>query len=92
MAHRHDHDENHHYHHHDHDNAPEMSFPEKLEKLLNHWIRHNREHVETYRKWSDKALEQGMADISELIEEAAQTSRKVDIVLENALERLREKK
>ncbi len=88
MAHRHDH-EDHHHHHHKHDKESEMSFPEKMEKLLNHWIKHNKDHVETYRKWADKALDEGMTDIARLIEDAAGVSEKVDVALENALERLK---
>ncbi len=89
MAHRHDHEDHHHHHHHGHDKASEMSFPEKMEKLMNHWIKHNRDHAETYRKWADKAKDEGMVDIARLIEDAAATSEKVDVALENALERLK---
>lgn len=99
MAHRHDHEDHHDHHHHKHDHghdhghdqSPEMTFPEKMEKLLTHWIKHNREHVQTYRLWARRAADEGMADIGTLIEEAAEISRKVDIALENALERLKEK-
>jgi len=92
MAHKHDH-ENHHGHGHgpDHETTPEMAFPEKMEKLLNHWIKHNRDHAETYRKWADRAMKEGMLDIGQLIEEAAAINEKVDIALKNALERLKDK-
>ena len=93
MAHRHDHEDHHHHHHHHHhhkhDKESEMSFPEKMEKLMNHWIKHNKDHAETYRKWADKAIDEGMADIARLIEDAAAVSEKVDVALENALERLK---
>lgn len=97
MGHSHDNDEGHHHHghhghDHDHEQAPEMGFSEKLEKLLNHWIKHNREHVQTYRKWVERAKEEGMPEIGDRIEEAAQTSLKVDASLESALESLKEKK
>ncbi|MFO8113569.1 MAG: hypothetical protein R6T92_13775 [Desulfosalsimonadaceae bacterium] len=99
MAHRHDHEDHHDHHHHkhdhghdhdhDHDKPSEMAFPEKMEKLLNHWIKHNREHVQTYRMWAKRAADAGMGDIGTLIEEAAEISGKVDTALENALERLK---
>jgi predicted component of type VI protein secretion system len=98
MAHKHDHEDHHDHHHHhkhghghdhDHDKASEMTFPDKMEKLLNHWIKHNRDHVQTYRTWAERALEAGMQDISKQIEEAAETSAKVDIALEKALEMLK---
>ena len=92
MAHKHDHENHHgHRHGHDHETTPEMAFPEKMEKLLNHWIKHNRDHVETYRKWADRAMEEGMLDVGKLIEEVAEISKKVDVALENALERLKNK-
>lgn len=100
MAHRHDHEDHHdhrhhdysHDHDHDHDKTPEMTFPEKVEKLLTHWIKHNREHVQTYRMWAKRAGEADMADIGERIEEAAEISEKVNIPLEDTLERLKNRK
>ncbi len=96
MAHRHDHEDHHDHHHHDHDHdhdkTPEMTFPEKVEKLLTHWIKHNREHVKTYRMWAKRAGETDMADIGKQIEEAAEISEKVNAPLENALERLKNRK
>ncbi len=94
MTHKHDHENHHghgHGHGHDHETASEMAFPEKMEKLLNHWIKHNRDHVETYRKWADRAMEEGMLDVGKLVEEVAEISEKVDVALENALQRLKNK-
>ena len=90
MAHRHDHDDHHHHHHHHHgdEKTPEMTFPEKMEKLLNHWIKHNREHVATYRNWADKASKEGMEEIGRMIGDAAAATEKVDVILQNALRRM----
>ncbi len=68
-----------------------MTFPEKLEKLLNHWIKHNREHVGTYRSWADKAVQEGMMDIAREIEQAAEIAERTDVALQNTLERLKRK-
>ena len=97
MAHKHDHEDHHDHHHrhqghghdHDHDKASEMTFDQKMEKLLTHWIKHNRDHVQTYRSWAERAASENMAEISGLIEDAAAVSEKVDGMLEKALERLR---
>lgn len=39
---------------------------EKFKKLLEHWIEHNEEHIETYKKWA-RELE---GNASELLMEA----------------------
>lgn len=102
MAHKHDH-EDHHQHGHDHghehghgheydqDKPPGLTFHEKMEKMLSHWIKHNRDHADTYRKWAEKAGEEGMDDLSKLIEDAAAVSEKMDSALEEALRVLRKK-
>jgi len=52
----------HHHHHHDHDHEIEstLSFDEKMIKLLEHWVKHNDDHAETYRGWAKKAKEKNM--------------------------------
>jgi len=61
-------------HHHDHDSNNEMSFDEKLMKLLSHWIKHNEEHALNYRKWAEKAKVNGRRKAAGLLEDAAEMS------------------
>ncbi len=67
-------DDHHHHHHHDHDSHGELSFDEKMTKLLEHWIKHNQDHASNYRNWAEKAKANGKADIGVLLEEAAEMS------------------
>lgn len=73
----HHHDPDHHDHdHHDHDQghshrAVSLSFPEKLAKLLDHWVQHNDHHAEDYRKWAKDARENGQAAVADLLWSAA---------------------
>ncbi len=67
--HGHDHD---HGHHHGHDTESPMSFEQKMEKLLEHWIRHNSDHAHTYEDWAARANENGMGEAAALLKEVAQ--------------------
>jgi len=87
--HHHDHnnkDHTHdHSHPHDHDHGPvEMSFPEKMMKLLDHWIKHNDDHAKTYQGWADQARQNHLGRAAVLIEEAAAMSLAVNEKFEQA--------
>jgi hypothetical protein len=71
-------DDHHHHHHHSPDSQGELSFDEKMAKLLEHWIKHNQDHASNYRKWAEKAKANGKADIGVLLEEAAEMSLAVN--------------
>ena len=71
-------------HTHSHSNNAELSFEEKLAKILNHWVVHNNEHNESYKKWSAEAKERGYNDISALIEEAEKISVEITKRFEKA--------
>jgi hypothetical protein len=64
------------HHNHEHDHTHEiqstLSFDEKMIKLLEHWIRHNDDHAETYRDWAKKAKEKNMDEAGSLLEDAAE--------------------
>ena len=78
------HDHDHHDHHH-HDHSPaEMSFPEKMMKLLDHWIKHNDEHAKTYQNWAEQARQHHLGRAAVLIEEAAAMSLAVNEKFEQA--------
>jgi len=82
--HCHDHDHDHGHHHH-HEVQTEMSFEEKMVKLLDHWIRHNDDHAGTYRGWAEKARENHMEATAELLKEAAQMTVAINSRFEAAL-------
>ena len=63
-----------HHHHHDHDSPGELSFDEKFEKMLAHWIKHNEDHASNYRNWAEKAKANGKEKAGMLLEEAADMS------------------
>ncbi|CAB1068216.1 hypothetical protein D1AOALGA4SA_282 [Olavius algarvensis Delta 1 endosymbiont] len=74
-----------HLHHHDHDSTEEMSFDDKLAKLLSHWIKHNENHAINYRNWSEKAKRNGKDEAAALLEAAADMSLAVNEKFEAAL-------
>ncbi|NOY70218.1 MAG: hypothetical protein GXP53_12170 [Deltaproteobacteria bacterium] len=90
-AHDHHHDNDDHGHHdHKHNDTGGIPFVEKLEKMLAHWIRHNSDHVGTYRDWAGRAKNEGMPEIAELILKAADASDSLNELFEKAAARLKE--
>ncbi|MFZ2634467.1 MAG: hypothetical protein WA081_21800 [Desulfosalsimonadaceae bacterium] len=74
-----------HPHTHSHDHGPaEMPFPEKMMKLLDHWIKHNDEHAKTYQSWAEQARQNHLGRAAVLIEEAAAMSLAVNEKFEQA--------
>jgi hypothetical protein len=74
MSHHHDHSHgDSHDHHHDHAHHPDgtLSFEEKMIKLLEHWIKHNEDHADSYRDWAIKAQTHGMSEAGAVLEEVA---------------------
>ena len=78
----HDH---HNHDHHDHDIESGLSFHEKLEKLLQHWIKHNTSHADTYLEWQKKAGEKELTDIAALMGDAAELTNQINEKFEQAL-------
>ena len=74
--------------HHDHPPA-ELSFDEKLIKLLEHWIRHNQEHAKTYGDWAEKAAVDSKGEVSILLNEAVSLSMDLNRKFEKALAKMR---
>ena len=67
------------HHHHSHDESPgEMPFEEKLKKILDHWIKHNEDHAQNYKKWAEDATAKGFNKAAELLIEAADMSLKIN--------------
>jgi hypothetical protein len=78
--HDHDHDHKHHSHHEHHDHHHHgqeqeskntMSDKEKLVKLLDHWVAHNKDHADNYAQWSEKAEKMGLEQAAGLLRDAA---------------------
>jgi hypothetical protein len=71
----HNHHEHHDHHHHDHsqeqDSKTTMSDKEKLVKLLDHWVAHNKDHADNYTQWSGKAEGMGLEQAARLLRDAA---------------------
>lgn len=74
-----------HHHHHDHDFHGELSFDEKIAKLIDHWIKHNQDHALNYRNWAEKAKANGKDDAGVLLEAAADMSLAINAKFEAAL-------
>ncbi len=85
MAHNHNHHHNHAHHHHS-DTQSTLSFDEKMLKLLEHWIKHNDDHANTYRDWAERARQEDMADVCSLLKDAADITISVSKKFEQALE------
>jgi hypothetical protein len=73
------------HHHHDHEIKSELTFDEKLEKLLGHWIKHNEDHAETYREWMAKAENNGLEKTGKILLEAAELTLQINSKLKEAL-------
>jgi len=62
-----------------------MTDLEKLKHLIEHWIEHNESHVKTYSEWALKAESLGEAELSEVMKQIAEESRKLNSLFSKAL-------
>ena len=76
------------HHHHHHHAEEEMPFAEKMEKLLQHWIKHNVDHAQTYRDWKAKAEQEGLVTTTGILEDAASAMTDLNQKLEQALQEI----
>ena len=81
----HDHDD---HHRHEHDRSAELSFDQKLAKLIEHWIRHNQEHAKTYSDWAAKAAVESQGEVAVLLNEAVSLTLDLNRRFEKALKKL----
>ena len=72
-------------HHHSHQHAGEdqagtaessLGDRDKLIRMLEHWLRHNDEHAQSYGRWADKARSLGEEEIQNLLQEMAGDARR----------------
>lgn len=82
MNHKHEHGNQH------HDISTDMSVDEKIVKLLAHWIKHNKDHAETYMDWAKKAKGSNMAQTVSALENAADLTMSINEKFEEALKAL----
>jgi ferric-dicitrate binding protein FerR (iron transport regulator) len=58
----------------------------RLQKKLEHWIAHNKEHAESFRKAAREAEEIGLVEVSKRLNEAATRMEEIASVLEVAMD------
>ena len=80
------------HHHHHADNGTELKVTltdtEKLGKLLEHWIKHNEEHADTYLEWSKKANAEELKEVAEILKEATNSTLSLNALFREALKKL----
>ena len=64
--------------------ALKMTELDKLKKLLEHWSEHNEEHAKTYIDWAEKASASGNNELSSILKEIAENTKKMDGLFEKA--------
>ncbi len=75
------------HHHHDHlseNPTQSISFPGKAHKLIDHWIKHNNDHAQSYRQWADTFRLNGLASAATLLESAADLTQQINLALDGA--------
>jgi rubrerythrin len=60
----------------------------RLGHLLEHWMEHNVEHVNTYLKWADKADAHGNRELSEILRRIASETERLEGLFREAREKL----
>ena len=83
MTHHHDHEQPHH-----HEVKSDLTLKEKLIKLLDHWLKHNRDHTTTYKDWAQKAKDNDLPETGALMEEIHALSMQINDTLKKAADTL----
>ena len=73
-------------HHHHHDTDTGMPFAEKLEKILEHWLKHNEDHAANYRSWARQARDHGLDKAAEELDAAANMTLEINGKFQEARE------
>jgi len=61
-----------------------LSFAEKARKLIDHWIRHNREHAQSYHQWAANFRDHHLGEAAALLAAAAEMTARINLSLEQA--------
>lgn len=75
------------HHHHDHssDNPNQsIPFPQKAHKLIDHWIKHNDDHAQSYLQWANTFRLNGLEAAAVLLESGAELTRQINLTLAEA--------
>ena len=65
-----------------------MEKVERLKKKLEHWVEHNKEHAESFRKAAREAEEIGLVDVSRRLREAAKSMEESSALLKETMKEL----
>jgi hypothetical protein len=79
-------------HHHDREIQSLLSFDEKMIKLIEHWIKHNDVHAQTYRDWAQKAKEKNKNKTALVLEDVAEMTLSISKKFELAIKYIDEAK
>lgn len=63
-----------------------MTEKEKLQHLLRHWIEHNEAHVKTYDEWIARAETMGEQELSDILRQIVEESKKLNGLFKKALD------
>ena len=74
-----------HDHHHHHDVKSDLTFEDKLIKLLEHWLKHNADHADTYREWAERARTHNLSQVAGLLDQVSAMSVGLDDKFKEAL-------
>jgi hypothetical protein len=66
------------------DDGNELSFAEKGGKLLQHWLHHNEEHSQSYRRWATEFRNHQFGDVAALLENAVDLTEQINHTLSEA--------
>ena len=69
-----------------------MDEPEKLRRLLHHWVKHNSEHALIYRGWAEKALSFDNEELSDTLELLFYETMSLNMLFEKAIKMSRREK
>ncbi|MCK5512441.1 MAG: hypothetical protein KAI96_06510, partial [Thermodesulfovibrionia bacterium] len=61
-----------------------MTELEKLKHLLEHWVEHNNAHVKTYSEWASKTESLGEKELSAILKQIAEESKKLERLFKKA--------
>lgn len=58
---------------------------ERLKVMMEHWLEHNREHVQAYKEWAEKAKAIGRKDIATVLSNISLESERIENLFMEAL-------
>jgi hypothetical protein len=77
------HNDHHHTHHHD-DTQADLTFEQRMLRMLDHWIKHNESHALTYKDWAAKARQNKLLEVEKLLNDVAESTLKVNSQFKDA--------